>query len=88
MVETKEKYHVETCDKCESTIRDTKYPWYSYYSPKGEATTILFRYCDESKKEIQKLYAIPEDFFGKASNDVEELENKIQYSESRKEAMK
>lgn len=79
---------VETCDKCESTIRDTKYPWYSYYSPKGDAMTILFRYCNESKKEIQKLYGVSEDFFRKASNDKEEKENKIQYSESRKEAMK
>ena len=75
---------VETCDKCETTIRDTKYPWYSYYSPKGEATTILFRYCNESKKEIQKLYGVSGDFFGKACNDSEEMENKIEYSKSRK----
>ncbi len=72
------------CDKCRSQIRDTKYPWYSYYAPDGEATTILFRYCNESKKELQKLYGISDEYFDRASTDEEENENKIQYQEGRK----
>lgn len=71
------------CDKCGSQIRDIKYPYYSHYSPKGEPTTILFRYCNESKNMLQKLYDISEDFFGQATNDDEEKENKIQYIGSR-----
>lgn len=67
------------CDKCGSQIRDTKYPWYSYYSPKGEATSVLFRYCNESKRDLQKLYEITDDYFGRASSDIDEKVNRAEY---------
>jgi len=71
------------CDKCGSQIRDSKYPWYSYYAPDGGATTILFRYCEQSKIELQNLYGIPDDSFGRAVSNTEEEENKKEYQGSR-----
>lgn len=71
------------CDKCGSQIRDTRYPWYSYYSPEGEGTEILFRYCDESKRMLKKLYGIPEEYFSRAYSDIDERENRADYEESR-----
>jgi hypothetical protein len=69
---------MKTCDKCGSSIRE-KYPWYSYYAPGGEATTMLFRYCSESKTMLQRLYGIDDEYFAKAVTDEEESQNNIEY---------
>ena len=71
------------CDMCGSRIRDTKYPWYSYYSPKGDATDVIFRYCTESKNKLQTLYGIDDSYFSRAASQFEEEENIKQYEDSR-----
>ena len=74
---------VRECDKCGSRIRDTKYPWYSYYAPNGEvAEGVLWRYCSDCKRDIQKLYAVHGDFFGRAKGAAEEADNTKEYNRS------
>lgn len=66
----------KVCDKCGSRIRDTKYPWYSYYAPTGEvAEGVLWRYCSDCKSDLKKLYGIAELFFERAEYSYEEGNN-------------
>jgi hypothetical protein len=52
-------------------MRVGKYPWYSYYSPKGVATDVLWRYCDECKKVMISYYGIDESYFGKPEDQAD-----------------
>lgn len=67
------------CDKCGTSRYGSKYPWYSYYSPKGVATDILWKYCDSCKNEMIQLFGIDESFFGISENDEEEAGNSNEY---------
>lgn len=75
------------CDKC-ATMRVGKYPYYSYYSPKGVPTDVLWRYCEDCKNEMIRLFGIDESFFGKATDEVEQNENEDEYNKTSYEVRK
>lgn len=70
------------CDRCDGPIRD-KYPWFSYFSPMGESSPILFRYCNECKIDMRGLYGIEEECFGRACSQSENEENIKLYFQTR-----
>ena len=75
------------CDKC-ATMRVEEYPWYSYYSPKGVPTDVLWRYCEDCKKAMIRVFGIDESYFGQPADEVDLNETEEAYNQTSYEVRK